>query len=127
MLIPEKPASHINASLIPLMMETEMVFETLGFYPQTTRLVAREDFIEFSHHESFKSYILTLVLYEHYIQSVSKIHSTTLRACSVHKNNEKSLCKCGFLDALFSSYSPSQHHLTKLLDFHLWGHLKSIV
>jgi hypothetical protein len=33
-----------------------MVSETLGFYPQLTRLVAREDFIKFSYHESFKSY-----------------------------------------------------------------------
>jgi hypothetical protein len=44
--------------MIPLMMEAEMVSETLGFYPQLTRLVAREDFIEFSRRESFKSYIL---------------------------------------------------------------------
>jgi hypothetical protein len=28
-----------------LMMEAEMVSETLGFYPQLTRLVAREDFV----------------------------------------------------------------------------------
>jgi hypothetical protein len=39
------------------MMEMEMVFETLGFYPQLIRLVAQEDFIEFSHRESFKSYM----------------------------------------------------------------------
>jgi hypothetical protein len=31
---------------IPLMMEAEMVSETLGICPQLTRLVAREDFIE---------------------------------------------------------------------------------
>jgi hypothetical protein len=46
-------------SLIPLMMEAEMVSETLGFYPQLTRLVIREDFIEFSHRESFKSYLVS--------------------------------------------------------------------
>jgi hypothetical protein len=40
------------------MMEAEMVSETLGFYPQLTWLVARGDFIEFSHHESFKFYII---------------------------------------------------------------------
>jgi hypothetical protein len=28
-------------------MEAEMVSETLGFYPQLTRLVAREDFVDF--------------------------------------------------------------------------------
>jgi hypothetical protein len=28
------------------MMEAEMVSETLSFYPQLTRLVAREDFIK---------------------------------------------------------------------------------
>jgi hypothetical protein len=28
-----------------MVMEAEMVFETLGFYPQLTWLVAREDFI----------------------------------------------------------------------------------
>jgi hypothetical protein len=33
----------------PLMMEAEMVSETLGFYPQLTRLVAREDFINIPH------------------------------------------------------------------------------
>jgi hypothetical protein len=32
--------------IIPLMMEAEMVSETLGFYPQLTRLFAREYFIE---------------------------------------------------------------------------------
>jgi hypothetical protein len=36
-------------------VEAEMVFETLGFYPQLTQLVARKDFIEFSRRESFKS------------------------------------------------------------------------
>jgi hypothetical protein len=38
------------------MMEAEMVSKTLGFYPQLTRLVAQDDFIEFNHRESFKSY-----------------------------------------------------------------------
>jgi hypothetical protein len=42
------------------MMEAEMVSETLGFYPQLTRLVARENFIEFSRRESFKSKTLSL-------------------------------------------------------------------
>jgi hypothetical protein len=32
-----------------LMMEVKMISETLGFYPQLTRLVAREDFIDFSY------------------------------------------------------------------------------
>jgi hypothetical protein len=32
--------------VIPLMMETEMVSETLGFYSQLTRLDALEDFID---------------------------------------------------------------------------------
>jgi hypothetical protein len=39
------------------MMEAEIVSETLGFYPQLTRLVAGEDFIELSRLESFKSNI----------------------------------------------------------------------
>jgi hypothetical protein len=30
----------------PLMMEADMVSEMLGFYPQLTRLVAREDIID---------------------------------------------------------------------------------
>jgi hypothetical protein len=41
--------------IIPLMMETEIVSEMLGFFPQLTWLVTRKDFIEFSHRESFKS------------------------------------------------------------------------
>jgi hypothetical protein len=40
------------------MMEVKMASKTLGFYPQLTQLVAREDFIEFSRRENFKSYIL---------------------------------------------------------------------
>jgi hypothetical protein len=47
----------ISASIIrEMMMEAEMGSETLGFNPQLTRLVAREDFIEFSRRESFKFY-----------------------------------------------------------------------
>jgi hypothetical protein len=42
--------------IILLKMETEMVSETLGLYPQMTWLVAQDDFIEFSRRESFKSY-----------------------------------------------------------------------
>jgi hypothetical protein len=43
--------------IIPVMMEAEMVSETLDFYPQLTQLVAQEDFMEFSRRESFNSYI----------------------------------------------------------------------
>jgi hypothetical protein len=39
-------------------MAAEMVSETLGFNPKLTLPVAREDFIEFSRRESFKSYVL---------------------------------------------------------------------
>jgi hypothetical protein len=45
-----------SGDIIPLMMEAEMVSETLGFYPQLTQLVTQEHFIEFSNCESFKSY-----------------------------------------------------------------------
>jgi hypothetical protein len=51
---PSPPPS--SGRIIPLMMEAEMVSETLGFFPQLTLLVAREDFIEFSRRESFKSF-----------------------------------------------------------------------
>jgi hypothetical protein len=50
-------SSAVNLHIIPLMMEVEMVSETLGFYPQLTQLVAQEDFIKFSRHESFRSYM----------------------------------------------------------------------
>jgi hypothetical protein len=42
-------------SHFPLVMKPEMVFQTLGFYPQLAWFVAQEKFIEFSLHESFKS------------------------------------------------------------------------
>jgi hypothetical protein len=45
---------------IHLMMEAEMFSETLGFYPQLTRLVAREDVIEFSRRATFKSVIFII-------------------------------------------------------------------
>jgi hypothetical protein len=54
----------IDKLIIPLMMEAEMVSETLGFCLQLTRLVAREDFIEFSHLESFKSYKKKIMIHE---------------------------------------------------------------
>jgi hypothetical protein len=38
-----------------LMMETEMVPETLVTFKQLTRLIAGEDFINFSRRESFES------------------------------------------------------------------------
>jgi hypothetical protein len=44
-------------------MEAEKVSETFGFCPELTRLVAQEDFIEFSRHESFKSYVYTSLEY----------------------------------------------------------------
>jgi hypothetical protein len=37
-------------------MEPDMLSETIGFHPQLTWLSAREEIIEFSHHENFKSY-----------------------------------------------------------------------
>jgi hypothetical protein len=37
---------RLHHHFIPLMMEAEMVSETLGSCPQPTRLVAREDFID---------------------------------------------------------------------------------
>jgi hypothetical protein len=35
----------IIMGIIPLMMDAEMVYETLGFRPQLTRLIAREDLV----------------------------------------------------------------------------------
>jgi hypothetical protein len=49
-IISGQPSHH------SLMMEAEMASETLRFYQQLTRLVTREDFIEFSRRENFKSY-----------------------------------------------------------------------
>jgi hypothetical protein len=43
-----------------LMMGTEMVFETSVLYSHLTRLIAPEDFIEFSRRESSRSYNFTL-------------------------------------------------------------------
>jgi hypothetical protein len=45
------------------MIDVEMVSETLGFRPQLTWPVAREEFIEFSRCESFKSYDLVSTVY----------------------------------------------------------------
>jgi hypothetical protein len=57
----------ISASIIPLMMEAEMVSETLGFCSQLTRLVAQEEFIEFTLSESFKTYkLITCCLVRNY-------------------------------------------------------------
>jgi hypothetical protein len=42
-------------------MEAEMVSETFGFYPQLSRLVAREDFIEFNRRESFIKFLSIFV------------------------------------------------------------------
>jgi hypothetical protein len=45
------------------MMGTEMVPETsVSSYNQQTRLISREDFIEFSHQENFKSYVIVVCL-----------------------------------------------------------------
>jgi hypothetical protein len=40
------------------MMGTEKVLETSVIFNQLTWLIAREDFVNFSHHESFRSYNL---------------------------------------------------------------------
>jgi hypothetical protein len=55
--------SAVNLHIIPLMMEAEMVSETMGFHPQLTQLVDREDFIEFGRRESFKSIMNLLFFY----------------------------------------------------------------
>jgi hypothetical protein len=39
---------YFDKIIIPLIMEAEKVSETLGFCPELKRLVAREDFIDFS-------------------------------------------------------------------------------
>jgi hypothetical protein len=44
-----------------MMMRTEMVFETSVSFIHLTRLLAREDFIESCHRESFRSYDINIV------------------------------------------------------------------
>jgi uncharacterized FlaG/YvyC family protein len=41
-------------------METQWVSETSEVFKQLTQLSAREDFIQFSRHESLKTYIINL-------------------------------------------------------------------
>jgi len=50
--------SVLNRSL---MMMTEMALETSVSYRHLTQLIAREDFIEFSRHESSRTYNFRLI------------------------------------------------------------------
>jgi hypothetical protein len=50
-----KTPSAVNLHIFHLMMEAEILSETLGFYPQPTRFFTRE-FIGSSRREIFKSY-----------------------------------------------------------------------
>jgi len=58
----ETPLTHqslmtmTTTTTMMMMMMTEMVFLTSASYRQLMRLIAREDFIEFSHLESTRSY-----------------------------------------------------------------------
>jgi hypothetical protein len=49
------------------MTDTE-VSETLVLYPVLTQLVAKEDFKQFSHHESFKLYVKMIFMEEQNLQ-----------------------------------------------------------
>jgi hypothetical protein len=42
----------LSRDTFTLMMEAEMISETLGLYTQMTRLIAQVEFIEFSCHET---------------------------------------------------------------------------
>jgi hypothetical protein len=42
----------------------------------------------------------------HFIQNVSEIYDTNVGVCSVHKNNEESLCKFESLYASSFTYGP---------------------
>jgi hypothetical protein len=46
----------ISVIIITLMMMTEMDIEMSVYYIHLTWLIAREDFIKFTHHESTKTY-----------------------------------------------------------------------
>jgi hypothetical protein len=53
-----------------MMMETETVSETLGFCPQLTQFVSREDFIEFSRHETFQ--VIAKYLFINFLKLTNK-------------------------------------------------------
>jgi hypothetical protein len=59
---------HHHRSLMMMMM-TEMVLETSIQYKHLMRLIAREDFIEFSLRESLRTYIM-LITYEEQVKDL---------------------------------------------------------
>jgi hypothetical protein len=61
------------------------------------------------------------------IEFVPEIHITTSGACSVHKNNEESLCKHGSLNASFSNYGLARSPDLNPPEFNFCSHFKSTV
>jgi hypothetical protein len=67
--------ARVSSHITTLMMGTEIVPETsVSTCNQLTRLCAREDFIEFSHRESFKLYIASYLCQEvHHTSSLGRV------------------------------------------------------
>jgi hypothetical protein len=74
-----------------LMMGAEMILKMLVIFNQLTQLMAQEDFINFSHRESFRSYFTKLVC------STAVSNSALAMQLRLVCKNEKSEIQCLFL------------------------------